>query len=232
MKIFQKLGFLTVAFVAIFFSCSKDGEVKSVEPNSFCGNVTDIDGNIYPTVKIGEQCWTQKNLNVSKYRNGDPIPQVTDPTQWQNLKTGAWCYYENKTDNGIVYGKLYNWYAVKDPRGLAPIGYHIPTDAEWTILTTFLGGESVAGKNMKATKGWLDYIGITNTNGSGITGLPGGSRTSFGDFSSLGYFGFWWSASESMINAAWNRTLLYSHDIASRYDSYKEDGFSVRCLRD
>ena len=101
-----------------------------------CGNVTDIDSNTYNSVTIGTQCWTQTNLNVSKYRNGDIIPQVTDPTAWANLTSGAWCYFDNDTSNGPVYGKLYNWYAVNDPRGLAPADWHIPSDDEWTVLTT------------------------------------------------------------------------------------------------
>jgi uncharacterized protein (TIGR02145 family) len=108
-------------------------------------------------IKIGTQTWTTKNLEVETYRNGEVIPQVQDANAWANLKTGAWCYYENNTANGTTYGKLYNWYAVNDPRGLAPQGYHIPSDAEWTILTDYLGGESVAGKKMKSTSGWSSY---------------------------------------------------------------------------
>ncbi len=232
MKNFQKLGFLTVAFVAIFFSCSKDGGVEALEPNSFCGNVTDIDGNIYPTVKIGEQCWTQKNLNVSKYRNGDPIPQVQDPTDWAALKTGGWCYYENKTANGTVYGKLYNWYAVKDPRGLAPAGYHIPTDAEWITLTTALGGEPVAGGKMKSTGTILWYSPNTGaSNSSGFTGLPGGYRISNGTFDLLRADGSWWVASDYGL-AAYFHYLYCRDDYAYRSDRDKEYGFSVRCLKD
>ncbi len=112
--------------------------------------VSDIDGNIYKIVTIGNQTWTKSNLNVSRYRNGDPIPQVQDPSQWANLTTGAWCYYNNDPANGLIYGKLYNWYAVNDPRGIAPIDWHVPSDAEWTILTDFLGGINVAGGKMKA----------------------------------------------------------------------------------
>jgi uncharacterized protein (TIGR02145 family) len=106
-------------------------------------------------VTIGTQNWTSKNLNVSSYRNGDTIPQVQDAKAWSKLKIGAWCY--NEKDKGTTYGKLYNWYAVNDPRGLAPNGYHIPTDAEWTKLTDYLGGESLAGKKMKSRNGWVSY---------------------------------------------------------------------------
>ena len=100
-------------------------------------------------VTIGTQTWTSKNLNVGTYRNGDKIPQVQDKNAWAKLKTGAWCYYENKAANGTTYGKLYNWYAVNDPRGLAPFGYHIPTEAEWTLLTNYLGGDDKSGAKMK-----------------------------------------------------------------------------------
>jgi len=134
---------------------------------------------ILSSVQIGNQTWTLKNLDVSTYRNGDPIPQVQDNTAWANLSTGAWCYYLNNTANGTIYGKLYNWYAVNDPRGLAPNGYHIPTDAEWTTLTTYLGGSTLAGGKMKeaGSSHWLSpNTGATNS--SGFKGLPGGFRYS------------------------------------------------------
>ena len=98
-----------------------------------------------PTIEIGTQKWMSKNLDVAFYRNGDVIPQVTDPTAWAALLTGAWCYYNNDSTQGNKYGKLYNWYAVNDPRSLAPQGWHVPSDAEWTILETTLGGSPVAG---------------------------------------------------------------------------------------
>ena len=112
------------------------------------------------TVTIGTQTWTTKNLNVATFRNGDAIPRAKTDEEWSAAgenKQPAWCYYENKAANGTKYGKLYNWYAVVDTRGLAPAGYHIPTDEEWTVLSTFLGGEDVAGKKMKSTSGWNSY---------------------------------------------------------------------------
>jgi uncharacterized protein (TIGR02145 family) len=106
-------------------------------------------------VKIGTQVWMSKNLDVSTFRNGEPIPQVQDQEAWRGLKTGAWCYYANdRSSYGMKYGKLYNWYAVNDPRGLAPKGYHIPSDEEWTVLTDFLGGDGVAADKMKRKTGW------------------------------------------------------------------------------
>ena len=119
---------------------------------------------------IGTQVWTTKNLNVATFRNGDAIPRAKTDKEWKaagDNKQPAWCYYDNKAANGTKYGKLYNWYAVNDYRGLAPAGYHIPTDEEWTVLSTFLGGEDVAGKKMKSTSGWNSYteeITCTNCN--------------------------------------------------------------------
>jgi uncharacterized protein (TIGR02145 family) len=186
--------------------------------------------------KIGDQIWTLTNLDVATYRNGDAIPQVQDAIAWSNLTTGAWCYYENTTTYGSTYGKLYNWYAVNDPRGLAPTGYHIPQDAEWTTLTNYLGGNSIAvwfesaGAKMKSTTGWQADGNGNNT--SGFTGLPGGSRSNNGNFYDIGAFGFWWSSSEGNADYAWFRSLYFSYGDVNRYYNNKREGFSVRCLRD
>ena len=184
-------------------------------------------------IKIGTQTWTTKNLDVTTYRNGDVIPEVVQDTTWEKLTTGAWCYYENKTAKGTTYGKLYNWYAVNDPRGLAPKGYHIPTDAEWTILTDSLG--ELAGTKMKSTSGWDNDGNGTNT--SGFAGLPGGSRDFNGDFLTIlttgaGVYCNWWSSSEFDSNYAWSRSLFYFNGNVNRNYYYKQGGFSVRCLRD
>jgi len=184
-------------------------------------------------ITIGNQTWSSKNLDIATYRNGDPIPEVQDKTAWANLNTGAWCYYANNTSNGIIYGKLYNWYAVNDPRGLAPIGFHIPSDSEWTTLTTYLGGEPTAGGKMKeaGTSHWSSpNTGATNS--SGFTGLPGGKRIYNGDFSDIGAFGSWWSSSESNSYYAWSRKLAFINGNALRADYTKEDGLSVRCVKD
>ena len=180
-------------------------------------------------IKIGSQTWTTKNLEVTKYRNGDKIPQVKNKKKWAKLKTGAWCYYENETANGTTYGKLYNWFAVNDPRGLAPKGYHIPTDAEWTILTDNLG--ELAGTKMKSTSGWDNDGNGTNT--SGFAGLPGGYRNFDGNFDYIGANGNWCSSSEANTYYAWYRHLTNSNGNVYR-DNYgaKQNGFSVRCLRD
>ena len=182
------------------------------------------------TKKIGTQTWTTKNLDVTTYRNGDAIPQVQDAKAWENLRTGAWCYYENETANGSSYGKLYNWYAVTDPRGLAPKGYHIPTDAEWTTLTNYLGGETIAGTKMKSNTGWENNG--TGTNTSRFAGLPGGYRYNNGNFYSIGADGNWWSSSETNADDAWSRYLYTNSGSVDRDLNDERDGFSVRCLRD
>ncbi len=197
-------------------------------------------------VQIGTQIWMTRNLNVTRYRNGDPIPQVTNATQWANLTTGAWCYYQNNTSNGIVYGKLYNWYVLNDPRGLAPTGWHVPTDAEWSTLINCLdpnadGGNilpNVAGGKMKATgtiqagTGLWQYPNAEVTNASGFTGLPGGFRDVDGTFGDVRKFGYWWSSSEYFTMYAWYRNLNFDSSNATRSYNSMNYGFSVRCLKD
>lgn len=183
----------------------------------------------FKTVKIGNQTWFSENLNVSKYRNGDVIPEVTDPIQWGKLTTGAWCYYNNDSNNGLIYGKLYNWYAVKDSRGLAPKGYHISTDEEWTTLTNFLGAS--AGGKMKNTTGW-NGINIGATNNSGFSGLPGGFCINDEEFFFKETNGYWWSSTAIDSETAWNRSLgINSSSVCRSYDN-KKYGFSVRCVKD
>ncbi len=196
-------------------------------------------------VTVGTQIWTNKNLDIATYRDGTPIPQVTDPNQWANLTTGAWCYYNNDPANGEVYGKLYNWYAVAgiyDAASLndttlrkqfAPTGYHVPTDAEWTSLTTFLGSESVAGGMMKetSTELWNSPNQDAN-NSSGFTGLPGGYRVYDGAFGTIGGYGSWWSSSEYDTTVAWARSLGYWYGSAGRNLNVKTYGFSVRLIKD
>jgi uncharacterized protein (TIGR02145 family) len=185
------------------------------------------------TVKIGAQTWCTKNLDVNTYRNGDPIPQVQDKNEWSKLTTGAWCYYENRSENGTTYGKLYNFYAVQDSRGLAPKGYHIPSDAEWTKLNDFLGGKS-SGTKMKSTKGWQDNG--NGTNSSGFSGFPGGCRFSSFDF--IRSHAYWWSSSENTTNdvmssgTVWTCVLYFASNTKSRGFGPKTSGYSIRCLRD
>jgi len=185
------------------------------------------------TVTIGTQVWMTKNLDVSTFRNGDPIPQAKTDEEWEKAggnKQPAWCYYENDTANGAKYGKLYNWYAVRDSRGLAPVGYHIPSDAEWAILTDYLGGAEKAGAKMKSKQGWAEDG--NGTNSSGFSGLPGGNRYYGATFNNIGKFGFWWSYTENKPYNAWFRFLYFSDGSVFRLTNLKEGGCSVRCLRD
>ncbi|MFN5492660.1 MAG: fibrobacter succinogenes major paralogous domain-containing protein, partial [Bacteroidota bacterium] len=153
---------------------------------------------------------------------------------WQGLNTGATCFYNNDSAaNNCPYGKLYNWYAASDVRNLCPTGWHVPSDAEWTTLTTFLGGEFVAGGKMKSTG--TQYWASPNTaadNSSGFSGLPGGFRSYDGSFGYIGLNGNWWSSTEDNTDIAWTRNLDFTNGIALRVNSYKTLGFSVRCLRD
>jgi uncharacterized protein (TIGR02145 family) len=196
--------------------------------------ITDIDGNTYNVVQIGKQLWTAENLNVSKYRNGDEIPQVQDAEEWAHLETGAWCYYDNKDENGTSYGKLYNWYAFNDPRGLAPEGFYIPSDMEWKTLTKYLGGDNVAGGKMKE-KGSIHFDSPNNnaTNESVFSGLTGGCRD-ISLFSGMDKIGVWWASSEYSKNfslAYYQKIFDKGESIMGDYDN-KKCGFSVRLLKD
>lgn len=185
------------------------------------------------TVKIGNQIWMTKNLDVDRYRNGDPIPQVTDPTEWINLKTGAWCYYNNDPAMGAIYGKLYNWYAVNDPRGLAPEGWTIPSDYVWTTLVASLGGAEVAGAKLKeaGTNHWNSNTGATNE--SGFTALPGGNRFNDGKDISLGLYGAWWSSTLYGENKAGGLGIMYNSNSAeTNAKGNLYCGLSVRCLKE
>jgi uncharacterized protein (TIGR02145 family) len=193
--------------------------------------VTDIDGNLYQTVQIGNQCWTQSNLKVSKYRNGDNIPTGLNNSAWESTTVGAYAIYNNDPVNDGLYGKLYNHYTVMDNRGLCPTGWHVPTDGEWTTLETFLGGSSVAGGALKSTTGWnAPNTGATNT--SGFTALPCGFRNFDGGFHGVGNDGYWWSSSVAGSNIPWSWELYYTSVSAMRFSHGQRFGFSVRCLKD
>ena len=195
--------------------------------------VTDIDGHVYHTVTIGTQVWMVENLEVTRYRNGEAIPNVTDSAAWDNLVTGAYCDFDNKTSNASIYGHLYNWYALNDSRNLCPDGWHVPTDAEWAILIDYLGGEEVAGGRLKGTDSLLWHSPNTGaTNESGFTGLPGGCRRHDGPFHYGTYYGFWWTATEYDPQLAWYRSLVYDSQGCFSNHYGKDYGLSIRCIRD
>ena len=186
------------------------------------------------TVTIGSQVWMAKNLDVSTFRNGVPIPQAKTDEEWSKAGENhqpAWCYYDNDPANGAKYGKLYNWYAVNDPRGLAPIGYHIPSNDEWQVIEDYLGEN--AGDKMKNNSGW--YESGNGNNSSGFIGLPGGFRYDLGGFEDFGHcclIGNWWSRSEYDEDLAHDRALYYDASNLLRGPDFKGNGYSVRCLKD
>jgi uncharacterized protein (TIGR02145 family) len=195
-------------------------------PNLTYGTMTDQEGNVYKTIVIGTQEWMAENLNTSIYRNGDAIPTDLDDVEWSVTTSGAWVYYNNDASYGCPYGKLYNWYTCVDARQLCPVGWHVPTDAEWTVLTSYLGGEDVAGGKMKTTGTF------SATNSSGFSGAPGGSRYYYGEYYYIGDGGWWWSSSQYDTDRGWYRFLYSSGGFASRGSDPKRSGSSVRCLRD
>lgn len=206
-------------------------------PNNCPSSVTDIDGNIYNTINIGSQCWMQENLKVTRYRNGTPIATLTDSAwakQWENPATGigAYCDYNKNAANGNTFGHLYNWFAVNNPAGLCPAGWHIPSNSEWTVLATFLGGEGVAGGKMKATTLW--NLPNVATNSSGFTAFGGGYRSWGGPFDGMGTDGFFWSSTGGGGFGAWDRRLQSGslEIVSAGGNSNKGNGFSCRCIRD
>lgn len=214
-------------------NCGVRGELEVYDGQSWTNMVGAATAPLSPLVTIGTQVWTTQNLDVTTYRNGDPIPEVTDLSVWGGLTTGAWCYYRNDSVNGPIYGKLYNWYAVNDSRGLAPTGYHIPTNDEWTTLTQYLGGLDAAGGKIKeeGTSHWV----TPNTgadNSSGFVGLPGGLRDQYGSANYLGNRGYYWTSTNSYSVLADYYIFYHDWEGAEKKGGYFRVGMSVRCVKD
>ena len=206
-----------------------------LEFNEFLNDETDLDWNTteeeYPfkTVTIGTQVWMAENLNVTTFRNGDPINEVTDNIEWRlSMFDPAWCYYNNDPANGATYGRLYNIVAINDYRGLAPEGWHIPSEAEWRTLLAYLGAE--AYKKMKSTGGWKD--GNNGTNASNFSALPGGCRDHTGEFESLGVNGYWWSSTANAAGKEQMAFFIRYYMLTVDYGQFANNGFSVRCIKD
>ena len=189
------------------------------------------------TISIGSQIWCDKNLDVTMFRNGDSILEVKTLDEWEKAgenQQPAWCYYNFDAANGCKFGKLYNWYAVNDNRGLAPTGYHIPSDFEWTRLSDFLGGNKIAGKFLKMERILEHEIQVGGWNGNnstGFSGLPGGYGFYFGGFDFIGSYGYFWTSTEGSVESAYTRLLRGEDDVLARASYFKGGGLSVRCLK-
>jgi uncharacterized protein (TIGR02145 family) len=248
---FSIFPFLIMSVFLVFASsCEKDedndpvsnnptnGKTTAVFNSSITyGTMTDQDGNTYKTVTIGTQTWMAENLRTTKYNDGTAIPNITDADEWKReiLSKGAYCNYDNttSTDTIATYGRLYNYYAVSTGK-LAPKGWHVPTDAEWTQLTDYLGGKSVAGGKLKET-GTTHWHSPNEgaTNETGFTALPGGLRYGSGAFSVFGIQGYWLSATEDGDSFAWQRRMDFTAgDVDRGSNGGKVFGVSVRCVKD
>lgn len=209
---------IALLFAALLLSCGNNEKFKSVT--------------------IGDQVWMAENLNVDKFRNGDPIPHAQTEEEWQQAGVNgqpAWCYYDNDPANGKIYGKLYNWYAISDWRGLAPEGWRVPSDEDWEKLIKLLGGAEVAGGKLKATDTtYWQSPNVGATNETGFSALPGGARFDYGTFvfEALSEAGAWWSSMDHSYSGAWLIGMIYYDSPVVGETFSKANGFSVRCLRD
>jgi uncharacterized protein (TIGR02145 family) len=240
----KKSHFLSCSILIAFLLMMQNGCKQKLDvpgivfnPTVYYGSMTDQDGNTYKTVTIGTQVWMAENLRTTTYRNGDPVPQVTGDVQWVALTTGAECSYYNEEKYVPVFGRLYNWYAVNDSRNIAPEGWHVPSDNEWSTLESFLG-DSIAAKKLKESgmTHWLSYPMTHNaTNETGFTALPGGFRYEIlydRTFWYMNFYGRWWSTTGSDASKAWSREMYTDDDSVARFESKKLYGYSIRCVKD
>jgi uncharacterized protein (TIGR02145 family) len=229
----------------IYSSCGVYSTSQDDEENLDESKIMDIDGNIYNTIKIGDQLWMLENLRVTRYQNGDTIPNIKEDSLWQNFKTGARCFYDNNYWQTDIYGILYNWYAVIDTRNLAPEGWHIPTDEDWKELEIFLGmstlaadstgfrGIYIGGKLKEEGTGHWRTPNLGATNSSGFTSLPAGIRMPRGDFILRRYITVYWTSTtyEYSDLSAYYRNLDHKESSIGRRAELKEYGFSIRCVK-
>jgi len=234
-------GLFTLALLIVVVGCGKnptsilesdENGMKSEVYNMIAEGPSciDADGNVYKVVKIGDQWWMAENLRTTHFKNGEQIPEVRDRNEWRNLRTAAFCYYENDITIETEYGLLYNWKATTDRRNIAPEGWHVPTDTEFQTLENYLGGRGKAGGKLKeqGNEHWAYPNNASNS--SGFTALPGGYRDSRGDFYGKPGFGFFWTSTKSHISGAWNRYLDHMFVELERSNFHNRSGFSVRCV--
>ena len=200
----------------------------------FITPLTDNDGNIYNAAQIGTQVWMTENLKTTRFNDNTKIPNVTENAAWITLSTPAYCWYKNsEITNDYKYGALYNWFAVNTGK-LCPSGWHVPEEADWSILTDYLGGEYSAGGKLKeqGVNHWFSpNLGASNI--FGFTALPAGYRSGLtsGSFRAIGYIGWWWASTESDLNWARNRTMAFDVSEIARGQGLKRNGYSVRCVK-
>jgi uncharacterized protein (TIGR02145 family) len=218
-------------------TCSFSIKVDAISQNPTSGygaNVIDVDGNIYKTVYIGTQHWMAENLKVSKYNDGTLIPNVIDKTQWSELTTGAWCYYNNDVINNAKFGKLYNWYTINptfnNNKNVCPKDWHVPNEIEWTKLIDYLGGINLAGGKLKLNDDSWNLSDYKATNISLFGAVPGGYRYIYG-FEDIRRYGLWWTNTKKNEQARFIE-IYYKNDTVNIEDSYLSDGFSIRCIKD
>lgn len=226
MKRNYRLYSITI-FVVFLALCSGFNPVNGQE------SVTDYDGNVYPTVRIGTQVWMTENLKTTHYSDGESIPEIKDDSLWADQTTGAYCSNNNEKSNSELYGYLYNWYVVPNIKKVCPAGWHVPVANDWKKLETYLGGPGTSGGKMKetGTGKWADPSTKAD-NSSGFTGLPGGSRNPDGTFNNPGESGQWWTSTEFSITTAWHRRLYNNVGFIDNIYALKTEGFSIRCLKD
>ncbi|MBK7174704.1 MAG: fibrobacter succinogenes major paralogous domain-containing protein [Bacteroidales bacterium] len=229
MKKFSFIHFFCLAAIFLFLiGCEKS---STDDPQVF--KVIDIDGNKYDTIHIGTQVWLKQNLKVTHYRNGDPVEPILKDSDWFYSESGAWCCYNNDTNNIPIYGCLYNLYAAKDPRGLCPQGWHTPTEDEWRTLVSFLDFEGGYKLREQGTEHWKP-TNAGATNSTGFTALPGGKRNpgdaSFAEIGSSAYF--WTDIIVATTTGDFPRQLMFNENYVNRACYSPKDGLSVRCIMD
>jgi len=239
--IFTIYSYILMGMLLVFTgSCEKDvDEVKDPNPAVVSEIVKDVDGNEYHTVTIGSQVWMAENLKVTKYRNGEAIPNVTDNHQWNSFETGAYCNYNNDTVIGNKYGRLYNWLAVSDIRNIAPVGWHVASDVEWKTLESYVAAfpssSASQAKDLASKTDWAfsntpGTVGndLTKNNATGFSALPGGCRINTGYFYYIGNAGYWWRDNRKAKSMQGTDNYLVYDAVGYSYNH----GFSVRCIKD
>ncbi len=225
--------FTSIIVLHVFFSIAQKNDSIKFNAKIQYGQVSDKEGNVYKTVVLDNKTWMAENLRATKYKNGEAI-QTTDP-KMDISKVAVpkyfWAYNGNDSLSKI-YGNLYTWFVVQDPRGVCPDGFHVPSDLEWISLINSLDGNFEAGAKMKEVdfSHWMKP-NSNATNESGFTALPGGYRENDGKFYVLGFRGYWWSSKKNYVYIAWNSSLIYNNDILERLDFIKKNGLSIRCVK-